>query len=137
MPLNEKYKSLIYANIPKTFDGLPFHRQSPYIERFVAEDYPIHLAIHKVSDAQGQFHRLIEPHVHEAPEINILIGDDVEIEYELILGDECYQVRSPASIWIPAGLAHCANVIKGSGYCICLILSDTCTAFHHNDDSRV
>ncbi|WP_223204990.1 cupin domain-containing protein [Gordonia jinghuaiqii] len=61
-----------------------------------------------------------EPHVHDCPEINILLSMD-HLVYEITLGDEVYEVEAPASIYIPAGLTHSANVIEGSGFFIAII----------------
>ncbi|GAC54123.1 hypothetical protein [Gordonia amicalis] len=61
-----------------------------------------------------------EPHVHDCPEINILLSLD-HLVYEITLGDESYVVEAPASIYIPAGLVHSANVIEGSGFFIAII----------------
>ncbi len=61
-----------------------------------------------------------EPHVHDCPEINILLSLD-RLVYEITLGDEVYEVEAPASIYIPAGLVHSANVIEGSGFFVAII----------------
>ncbi len=45
------------------------------------------------------------------------------------LGDEHYSVTGHRTIWIPAGLIHAANVKKGSGYYICVILESTKNIF--------
>ena len=52
--------------------------------------------------------------------VNILLSLD-RLVYEITLGDEVYEVEAPASIYIPAGLVHSANVIEGSGFFVAII----------------
>lgn len=126
---NNKYQDLLYKNVPSPLASIPFHKNISFIERFIAEQFPTHLAIHKITNAQGLPYKYVELHNHEVPEINILIADEGMLEYQFQLGDEFYQVQSPSSIWIPAGLMHAANVIKGDGYYVCIILTDSQSVF--------
>ena len=61
-----------------------------------------------------------EPHVHDCDEINILLSDS-HLSYEIRLGDEVFVVNAPATIHIPAGVVHSANVIEGSGFYIAIV----------------
>ncbi|XOF34456.1 MAG: hypothetical protein ACL93V_03940 [Candidatus Electrothrix sp. YB6] len=123
--MSKKYQNLIYRNVLAPLSSVPFHSDCSCIERAVAEEFPVHLAIHRITKAQGLPQKYVELHEHNAPEINILIGDEGEMEYQFQLEDEIYHVRSPASIWIPSELKHAANLIKGSGTYVCVILSGT------------
>ena len=63
-----------------------------------------------------------EPHRHDVDEINILLSQG-HLLYDIRLGDERYEVEAPASVYIPAGLVHSANVIEGSGFFVAVIAS--------------
>ncbi len=117
----KKYENFIFKNSTAPLSTIPFHADVPYIERYFSEGFPLHLAIHKVSDA-NEFQEYTKPHSHDVHEINIIIGDENNLEYLVQLGDEVFEVRSNSSIWIPSGLQHSANVIKGSGYYIAIRL---------------
>jgi hypothetical protein len=42
---------------------------------------------------------------------------------EIVLDDEQYEVAAPASVFIPKGLRHSANCLRGSGKVINLVPS--------------
>jgi len=116
-----KYKKYIFSSENSPLNSIPFHDNTNEIERYFSKDFPMHLAIHKIKKATNKKRTYVESHTHEKPEINILLGN---LKYKITLGDEEYIVKSPANIWIPAGLAHSATVTEGEGYYICIILED-------------
>lgn len=114
---------LIYTNKNIALSTIPFHNDVSCIKRFIPEGFPVHLAIHKVSNAEN-VEEYTKLHSHEIPEINILISDSDDLEYIVQLNDEVQNVKSNSSIWIPAGVNHSTNVIKGSGYYIAIRLDN-------------
>lgn len=115
-------QQLIYHNDPSPLSSVPFHRDVACIERLFPQGFPVHLAIHRVVGAQADIGAYTQAHIHDVDEINILIGDEGGLEYEIQLGEELFCVRSNASIYIPGGMVHAANVLSGSGYFIALRL---------------
>ena len=79
-----------------------------------------HIVSHEIRDVPAERRSYCEPHVHDCDEINILMSDS-HLSYEIRLGDEVFVVNAPATIRIPAGVVHSANVIEGSGYYIAII----------------
>lgn len=119
----DETQQLIYHQHPAPLSSVPHHQDVACIERFFSEAFPLHLAIHRVEDAlPDQERRYTDAHIHEVDEINIIIGEKDGLEYEIQLGDERFQVKSNASVYIPAGLPHSANVLSGSGYFLALRL---------------
>jgi hypothetical protein len=117
------FHSLIYKNVISPLSSVANHHDVECIERFFAEQFPLHLAIHRVNDAQEQNREYTELHSHTEQEINIIIGDkNTELEYTIQLGDEVHYVKSNTSIWIPSNLQHASNVLKGSGFFVALRL---------------
>ena len=55
---------------------------------------------------------------------NIILSDNNNLVYEIQLDDEIYKVNSPVTIFIPKGVKHRADVISGSGFFVCLIMSN-------------
>jgi len=119
------YQNLISRNVKIPLSSVPFHKDIAFIERFFCNEFPMHLAIHKVTNAKCMPDDYTQPHVHDVHEINILVGNEGELEYAIQLGEEIFYVQSNASIWIPAGLYHASNAIRGSGYFIAIRLDDT------------
>ena len=114
---------LIHHNVPSPLSTVAHHHDVACIERFFSDTYPMHLAIHKVTDADD-IDQYTDPHSHDVPEINIIISDtEGELVYEIQLAEEIFQVSSNATVWIPAGLTHASNVISGSGYFIAIRLN--------------
>ncbi len=106
---------------------VPFHGASdaPITRRVLAggdlfPEAEKRVVAHEMRAVSAASRDYCEPHVHDCPEINILLSLD-HLVYEITLGDESYVVEAPASIYIPAGLTHSANVIEGSGFFIAII----------------
>lgn len=120
--MEKKYEHLIIQNKKQPLSTVDFHKDVSCIERYFAEGFPFHLAIHKVVNAEN-VDRYTELHTHDVDELNIIICEDNEMDYLIQLGNEEYHVKSNTSIWIPKGLPHSANIIRGSGYFIAMRLN--------------
>jgi len=118
-----KCSHLIHRGKIQSLDAILFHVNARSISRIAWEGFPVHLAVHQVSVVEEMPERYVAPHTHNEPEINIILSDD-ELVYKIWLGDEIYEVGAPAAIWIPPGLSHSANVIRGSGQFVCMILAN-------------
>jgi quercetin dioxygenase-like cupin family protein len=116
-----RYQHLISTLKPESLANVPFHQSVQGIERWKSAGSPVHLAVHKIDANRVADTEYVKPHVHDADEINILIGDG--LLYRVQLGEEFHEVESPASIWIPRGLLHAANHVKGAGHYVCIILT--------------
>jgi quercetin dioxygenase-like cupin family protein len=121
------HAGLISRGEIRALDSVPFHSLglAPLTRRVLAGDglhdelgkRVVAHELREVSDAQRSY---CEPHRHDCAEINILLSLS-KLVYEIRLGNEVYIVEAPASIYIPAGLVHSANVIEGSGFFIAMI----------------
>jgi hypothetical protein len=119
--MTNKYQNLIYKNSIIPLSTVPFHIDVSCIERYFPDKFPMYLAIHKVTEASNS-QKYTELHSHDTPEINIIIGDEGCLEYLIQLNEEVFTVQSNSSIWIPAGMQHSTNVIRGSGYYVAIRL---------------
>jgi hypothetical protein len=122
---------VISKNIPSLLQDVPFHSRNDAIDREMPEGFPVYLAVHTIRNADGvsKGERYVSLHKHNAPEINILIGDGDTLRYEIQTESRLYKVESPASVYIPAGVAHAPNHVSGKGFYVCIILSDKESAF--------
>ncbi|MBC7922697.1 MAG: hypothetical protein H7Z75_16585 [Ferruginibacter sp.] len=113
-------ESLIFKMLPEALAAVPFHRNTAAITRYTAKRFPLHLGVHQVSPVQYPPLEYTEPHVHEDyDEVNLIISEQ-ELVYRIQLEDEVYTVSNNACIWIPRGVIHSANVLKGTGYYIAI-----------------
>jgi hypothetical protein len=117
-----QYANLIYKHIKNPLSSVPFHQDVEGLQRYVADGFPYHLAIHQFVRMYRPPAAYTQPHVHPFDELNIIIGDD--LEYNIMLGDESYVIKGHHSIWIPAGVTHAANVISGTGYYVAIRLDN-------------
>ena len=124
-----KFRDHIYRNEAAPLGTTPCHQASVCIRRLAPHGFPLHIGIHQV-EAGVDPDRLdySAPHHHlDQDEVNILISDDY-LAYRLTFDDETYEVEAPATIWIPAGVQHSANVIAGRGTFVCLRLAGPANA---------
>ena len=124
-----RYKKFITKGVSESLSKVPFHGKAP-IRRLVMLDKTripkskIHTAIHFV-DANGKtIPKYSELHKHNADEVNLILSEDGKLKYEIQLADEIYKVSSPATIFIPKGLMHRAQVLSGKGIFVCIIMSN-------------
>ena len=121
------HAALISPGLVEALHHVPYHGRgvAPLCRRVLAgaDVHPQinkHIVAHEVRDVSADRRSYCEPHVHDCPEINILLSL-TRLIYEIRLGDEVYIVEAPATIYIPAGLVHSANVVEGSGFFVALI----------------
>jgi quercetin dioxygenase-like cupin family protein len=110
--------SLIHTMNADDLANVPFHQNTPGVTRFIAPFFPHHLAVHEVgpvNDPPAEYTFLHRHDDHD--EINIIISTG-KLVYKIQLGNDEYIVQNNASIWIPRGMLHSANVVEGSGYFI-------------------
>ncbi len=119
--------NLISRGCVEPLHFVPFHANgtAPVSRRVLAgagvhESLGKHMVSHEIRNVAAERRSYCEPHVHDCDEINILLSDSY-LSYEICLGDEAFVVNAPATIHIPAGVVHSANVIEGSGFYIAMV----------------
>ncbi|HSB83339.1 MAG TPA: 2-isopropylmalate synthase [Nitrosarchaeum sp.] len=125
----QKYKKYITKGIPESLSKVPFHKKAPIkrlslLSKKTIPESNIHAAVHIVDTTNKKISRYSTLHKHNADEVNIILSQGKKLVYEIQLEDEIYKVTSPCTIFIPKGVKHRADVVSGSGFFVCLILSD-------------
>ena len=115
-----KYEHLIKKGIVEPMENVPNHGKAPF-ERIALNKNP-HIAVHIIKDLPKEIPKYTGLHSHEHDEINLILSETGELKYKIILEDEEYIVTSPATVNIPKGIAHSAEVIGGEGIFVCIIL---------------
>ncbi len=54
------------------------------------------------------------PHKHDCDETYIMVGDVGGITFEMSLGEEQYEVDTPACVYLPKGIAHSIRVLRAT-----------------------
>ena len=82
--------------------------------------------VREVNDVREDERSHVDMHSHNCDSAFLFIGNSPALKgltAEVTLENEKYTLDSPASVFIPAGLAHTYRFIRGSGYYINIVLS--------------
>lgn len=107
-------------------ENVPFHSNGPVTRWLMASRtldprVGFHVALHEMVDVEPASRDYCKPHVHDCDELDVFHTSD-QLEVEVRLGDEVHLVKAPASVVIPAGTVHSANVRAGSGFMVVVLL---------------
>jgi len=123
-----RYASLIVEHEESPLSSVIAHRDVDCITRYFAAGAFMHLATHRISDAEPAHREYTDLHVHAEPELNVIIPDESGLVYRIGLGDEEFVITRNSSVWIPPGVPHSANVISGSGHFVALRINSNLDA---------
>jgi hypothetical protein len=113
------FKELIFQldNIP--LSTIQYHSDVRGIERYFSDAFPVHMAVHNCNREDEVTEKYTSLHHHDVAEINIILGS-IDLLYRIGLEDEEFIVGPNTGVWIPAGVRHSANLIRGEGYYIAI-----------------
>lgn len=123
----KKFSKYIKKGVNKQLSSIPFHKEAP-VNRFLMLNNNIisgsnaHIAVHFVKNLPEKIPKYSELHKHECDEINLILSENSKLKYRIQFEDEFYEVTSPATIFIPKGVRHSAEVISGEGIFVCIVL---------------
>lgn len=125
----QRYKKYITKGMPEPLSKVPFHKKAPIkrismLSDITMPESKIHAAVHFVDAVNKKISKYSILHKHDVDEVNIILSQNDKLVYEIQLDDEIYKVSSPVTIFIPKGVKHRSDVISGSGFFVCLILSN-------------
>jgi hypothetical protein len=105
---------------------VPFHHEGPLTRWLMAgaalnPDLHYHIAIHQFTDVEPAPREYCDVHVHDYDEINVFHTTSA-LRVAVRLGENTVQVEAPATVFIPAGTPHAANVISGTGFMVAILL---------------
>jgi hypothetical protein len=125
----QKYKKYITKGIHEPLSKIPFHQKTSIkrismLSKKIMPESNIHTAVHFIDVSDKKIPKYSVLHKHDVDEINLILSQDDDLVYEIQLDNEIYKVRSPATIFIPKGVNHRADVVSGRGIFVCLILSN-------------
>lgn len=122
----KNYQHLITSGIDVPLENVKEHGVAPFNRILMSgkeaeANFNKHIAIHVINENlpyEKRFYSL--PHKHNCDEWNIILGTN-DLTFEIMLNGELFIVKSPATVYIPQGTSHSANVLSGSGYFIALV----------------
>ena len=121
----KKTEGLISNGVDQQLDLLKFHDSGP-IRRLLmsgtgASQFNMHIAVHEISKfLEKEIRDYSLPHRHNCDEWNIILSSSI-LRFTIMLDGEVHIVDAPATVYIPAGTLHSANVLEGEGHFIALV----------------
>ena len=123
----------IISGTPQALDyidvGIQSNSGKGFPERFLLmdkklfENAPLHIAVHIIKEPYKPLTPYTHIHCHPTcDEIGLIVAPQDELEYEFVLNGENYRVKSPATVYIPAGTHHRDTAVSGSGVYVCILL---------------
>ena len=121
-----KYSHLITKGVEQDLSAVAFHHSAP-LKRYVmiqkdaiTGDGGFRTAAHIINGVSDNVESYCELHWHDFDEINFILSNNNSLKYKIQLEDETYTVEAPATIYIPKGIRHAAEVISGTGIYLAL-----------------
>lgn len=110
-------------------EGVPFHSEGPLTRWLLASEAMapgagVFIALHEFSGVEPARRDYCRPHRHDHDEINVFHTTS-HLEVEVDLDGETFVLEAPATVLIPAGVRHAANVRSGSGFMVAILLDGT------------
>lgn len=117
----KKYEHLITVGTEQSLESVAFHHKAPLtryvmLQKDVVEgDGGFRVVSHVINDLPEVIPPYCELHYHDFDEVNIVTSQDNSLKYKIKIEDEEYVVTAPATVYIPKGLKHAAEVLEGKG----------------------
>lgn len=132
----KRYRKFIVKGVKEPLFNVPFHKDTSIkrLSMLGQKRIPqskIHSAVHFVDAKKKKIPQYSELHKHNADEINLILSEDEKLTYVIQLDDEKYTVSSPATVFIPKGVKHSAQVKSGKGIFVCIIMSNKYKSFQN------
>ena len=122
-----KFQKYIRRGVVEPLAKIPFHGKAPIrrllmLDKTSVPESNTHVAVHFIKNLPKEIPKYSELHKHDCDEINLILSEDDKLVYKVQFEDEVYKVSSPATIFIPKGVKHSAEVLSGKGIFVCIIL---------------
>ncbi|MBI2628558.1 2-isopropylmalate synthase [Candidatus Pacearchaeota archaeon] len=132
----KKYSYLINKGVAKPLQNVAFHNKEKaplkrweMFEKRKINQKGVKITAHIIKKIPKKFRNYTELHKHKYDEINLILSERGKLVYRIQIEDEVYIVKSPASVYIPKGLRHSANVLSGEGIFVADIFVSPYEAF--------
>lgn len=130
----KKFKKYIKEGKTEPMENVSFHCKAPIkrllmLDNAMVSESDAHIAVHCVNSFSKEISKYSEPHKHDCDEINLILSEDDKLVYKIQMEDEFYKVSSPATVFVPKGVKHNAEVVSGKGIFVCIVLQGDYEAF--------
>ena len=86
-----------------------------YMGNSLVPDSDMYINIRHIQQVPADYKPHVEPHTHKVNKVYAIVGD---LTVEVVLDDERHEVKGPAGIFVPAGMKHSLNPLRGNGHIV-------------------
>lgn len=122
----KKYENLITSGVEQNLNVVAYHHEAPLTRYVMLQkdrvegDGGFRIVSHIITELPDKIPAYCELHRHDFDEVNLILSEDNSLKYCIQLEDETYEVNAPATVYIPKGIRHAAEVISGRGIYIAI-----------------
>lgn len=122
----KKYEHLITHGVEQELSTVAYHHNAPLTRYVLLQkdkvdgDGGLRIVSHIINNLPPVVDPYCELHWHDFDEVNHILSENNTLKYRIKLDDEIYEVISPATVYIPKGVKHSAEVISGKGIFIAI-----------------
>lgn len=127
--MEKKFAHLITRGVAEPLSAVAFHYDAPitrYVmlkQNAVQGDGGCKVVVHAIGELPETVPPYCDLHQHEFDEVNLILSEGNNLRYRIRFEDEEYEVDAPATVYIPAGVRHAAEVMSGRGTYIALLFT--------------
>lgn len=116
-----KYEHLITKGVEQALSSVAFHHDAPLTRYVMLQkdrtegDGGFRVVTHIINNLPNEVQPYCDLHWHDFDEVNLILSEEGSLKYKIRLEDEEYEVSAPATVYIPKGIKHAAEVISGKG----------------------
>jgi len=112
------------SEIPYHYDTAPGIRRV-FLEKKLLPETDAYVIVRTAKNVKPDQPDYIDFHTHNVSSIYLFMGEDDGLKglrAVVMIGNETYEVASPATVYIPKGVPHTSRLIDGSGHFTHIVL---------------
>jgi len=123
-----QYEKLIVKPFDWEDRDLVFHSSSglgelgpliAFLNREMVDGADLNIFVHHIEVKGDEGPDYVDVHTHDVSQAYVFPEEG--LEFEVILGEETYTAKSPATVFIPPGLEHNLKILRGKGIEVCIL----------------
>lgn len=123
----KRFQKYIKKGVAEPLENVPFHGKAPIkrmlmLDKSSVPESSTYVSVHFIKGLPKKIPKYSKLHKHDCDEINLILSEDEKLIYKVQFEDEIYEVSSPATVFIPKGVKHAAEVLSGKGIFVCILL---------------
>ena len=90
-----------------------------FLNREMVDGADLNIFVHHIEVKGDEAPDYVDVHTHDCSQAYVF--PEPGLRFEVILGEETYTEKSPATVFIPPGLKHNLKILRGKGIEVCIL----------------